>query len=461
MNFSIDPKDLNLQDAAGMQLVEVMRELADEVEKLPPTEEQIAEAVDDWLSENIDPETGYVLDSTLTMSNAAAPADKVGVLNSAVTLRKDIVYNLKKYDNYIAISPVTPFSAALKSDYIHTVNQEPSFSTENYTTANVDARFDITEVSAVGICNVKLVIYIEDVTEITSLYIELIPTSYSRTVNVASLTNGWNILTFNTWAGTLTTWSTITRVRVYIGRESTSKNVFIGKVIFNTPPKANLIFVSDGAYKSFYTNGYPDLKEIGVPTTWALAPNKIISEDSAYISAENLETLAEDGLSEFSFHSWNSEAETSKSEYEILSMGAKCIRYLQKNGLLPTYPWRAATTQNNSPNVGILKKLVFGIATGTGNYSVTEFPFPNPYNVPRLALHSLTQDQITANLLLMYKTHCTAVIYTHKIQDDSSSDTSTANWEFFVNAIDDAIDGGYLNPTTFNSLMMEYYNPII
>lgn len=42
------------------------------------TPEKISEAADEWLSEHIDPETGYVLDDTLTLDNAAAPAGTVG-----------------------------------------------------------------------------------------------------------------------------------------------------------------------------------------------------------------------------------------------------------------------------------------------------------------------------------------------------------------------------------------------
>lgn len=142
MEFNIDPKDLNLQDAAGMQLVEVIRNLADEsgttdyedlenlpkingvtlkgnkssddlhivvdyedLENLPkingvtlvgnkstedlnlnPSDEQVAEAVDAWLDDNVTQETGYVLDDSLTLSNAAAPADKVGELKSDLSL---------------------------------------------------------------------------------------------------------------------------------------------------------------------------------------------------------------------------------------------------------------------------------------------------------------------------------------------------------------------------------------
>lgn len=46
---------------------------------------RIASAADDWLSENVDPETGYVLDRTLAMENAAAPADLVGSLCTSIT----------------------------------------------------------------------------------------------------------------------------------------------------------------------------------------------------------------------------------------------------------------------------------------------------------------------------------------------------------------------------------------
>lgn len=155
MNFSIDPKDLNLQDAAGMQLVEVIRNLADDsgttdyedLENLPKINSvelkgnkttgdlnisyndlddlpkingveltgnkstsdldiqidpsDIASAVDDWCDTNVAQETGYVLDSTLTMSNAAAPADKVGELKSTVSAIADIPINLYNDETYV------------------------------------------------------------------------------------------------------------------------------------------------------------------------------------------------------------------------------------------------------------------------------------------------------------------------------------------------------------------------
>lgn len=51
-----------------------------------PTDAQVETAVAGWLSENVDPETGYVLDRTLEQADAAAPADLVGDLKSAIDL---------------------------------------------------------------------------------------------------------------------------------------------------------------------------------------------------------------------------------------------------------------------------------------------------------------------------------------------------------------------------------------
>lgn len=59
-------------------------------EKLNKLEQGVADAtseeiIDAWLEDNIDPESGYALDRTLALSNAAAPADLVGTLCTSIT----------------------------------------------------------------------------------------------------------------------------------------------------------------------------------------------------------------------------------------------------------------------------------------------------------------------------------------------------------------------------------------
>ena len=70
------------------------------------TVEQFAsDAADAWLDENVAQETGYVLDASLTMGNAAAPADKVGEIKSLVSLDKVIV-SIAQENGYYNVVPL-------------------------------------------------------------------------------------------------------------------------------------------------------------------------------------------------------------------------------------------------------------------------------------------------------------------------------------------------------------------
>ncbi len=157
MSFEIDPKELSLQDAAGMQLVKLIRrigsnagtmdyekllnlpkingvllvgDLSSEELDIAVSGEQVADAVDAWLEDNVSPETGYVLDSTLTLSNAAAPANIVGELRNAL---EDIVEDVQsanifdqpsatltegKYLNYTTGNEGTNASYCYVNEYI-------------------------------------------------------------------------------------------------------------------------------------------------------------------------------------------------------------------------------------------------------------------------------------------------------------------------------------------------------
>ena len=94
------------------------------------TDEQVTTAVDEWLDDNVMQETGYVLDSSLTMSNAAAPADLVGNLKSAY--EKSIETGIKgKAPTYTIISGsyikhadggLTPSENFSYTDYIYVKN---------------------------------------------------------------------------------------------------------------------------------------------------------------------------------------------------------------------------------------------------------------------------------------------------------------------------------------------------
>ena len=79
----------------------------------PADPTQVAAAVDSYLAENITQETGYVLDRSLTMANAAAPADLVGDLKSAFNYMGESTMSHKCSDSvdYTWNSPLPDFSS--------------------------------------------------------------------------------------------------------------------------------------------------------------------------------------------------------------------------------------------------------------------------------------------------------------------------------------------------------------
>ena len=90
------------------------------------SEQTITEATDNWLDEHIDPTTGYVLDNTLTMNNAAPPASAVGDLKSAFDQLYTIVTGGGGEltfdtvpDEYVEKNgTITPYHSWTRSDYI-------------------------------------------------------------------------------------------------------------------------------------------------------------------------------------------------------------------------------------------------------------------------------------------------------------------------------------------------------
>lgn len=82
-NVSIDIDDALSDTSENAVQNKVVKAALDTKADQASVESTIPPIVNTWLGNNVAQETGYVLDSSLTMSNAAAPADKVGELKSA------------------------------------------------------------------------------------------------------------------------------------------------------------------------------------------------------------------------------------------------------------------------------------------------------------------------------------------------------------------------------------------
>ena len=75
---------VNAAGAAAASPVQSVNGMTGAVTIPAATDAQVTTAVNTWLGENVAQETGYVIDASLTMSNAAPPASAVGGLTSAI-----------------------------------------------------------------------------------------------------------------------------------------------------------------------------------------------------------------------------------------------------------------------------------------------------------------------------------------------------------------------------------------
>lgn len=131
--------------------------------KVAPTEERITEATEAWLEENVDPESGYVLDRTLEMSNAAAPADKVGelktdlnIVNQSGTLTvkvsgATILPNKTIVNPYASTNICGPIQVQ-KGDVVSVtnINCNSALAALSYSDENVTTIYDVIEVGKGG-----------------------------------------------------------------------------------------------------------------------------------------------------------------------------------------------------------------------------------------------------------------------------------------------------------------------
>jgi len=144
----------------------------------------------------------------------------------------------------------TPDSIKIKAN-----SGTPYYRADFYTTQNI-----------LGISEIDLVVYIEDVTKVTQIQMMMMRAeggNWNRSVSSSELRNGWNILRFYAYQGTFGNWDNFTAYRVYF-YTSAATVFYISKVVAIIPNKARLLFVNDHGYSNFKNNAYPHLKALGI-----------------------------------------------------------------------------------------------------------------------------------------------------------------------------------------------------
>lgn len=114
--FATDLATIKDKVAEATAQAEAAADSAEEAEAAATRD--VPTAVNTWLSANIDPDSGYALDRTLSVANAAAPADIVGDLKSSIS----------KYFDPTSYSPSNKFGISDMPKNSHTYTTANKFS---------------------------------------------------------------------------------------------------------------------------------------------------------------------------------------------------------------------------------------------------------------------------------------------------------------------------------------------
>ena len=86
---------------------------------------------------------------------------------------------------------------------------------------------------------------------------------------------------------------------------------------------------------------------------------------------------------------------------------------------------------------------------------MTVFPFINPFDVPRFALHDLYPARMETCFQLLEETHGFLLLYTHGISQDAKRDTTPDVLEDFLARCDQGMQEGWLQCSTFSQTLEE------
>lgn len=244
-------------------------------------------------------------------------------------------------------------------------------------------------------------LYVEDpqaLQEVTlSLYMDENTAGADFQKTASGFHQGWNLIRFagvrrtsENW--TVPTWNQIEQLQLSFSclKETT---VQIGSLWAENPDKATIILIEDGGFESFLEKAYPKLAARSIPVTWAIDVERMGTQQedplSARITEKEYEKLAKENGNAMNFHGYSGEVTASMTEEQLLEDNLQSLDYLLSKGWEKELMWRSAYCQNKAQNAQVSQTLFMATATPHAIYDMTVFPFINPFDVPRFALHDL------------------------------------------------------------------------
>lgn len=390
--------------------------------------------------------------------------NQVSICNS----KNNSSYNNKRINNHDEIINIFDISTGIIArtgitsknfEYVYKDNKY-SYKLEHSYASSSEFRINLDSLALQGIQEFDIAVYVEDYTKVTNVELQLLKDIGSWTRSSNNLQNGWNYIRLACSDGDISTWNTVNTLRV-IAYCSDPTTLYFGGIYAVKPNKAKIIVVNDHGYSGFKNIAYPKLKELGVPVTWGINPGRLgqpVSGATSILSQSEVDELALDPYSEFSFHAWDaSEQATSEmTADELKTETHKCIHYLKKEGLLPKYLWRCAFVQNKATNHSAIQEIIEAYATPREKTGFELYPFVDTYNINRTQIHSRTNEWFDNFFETLKKTHCTVVVYTHDISDNAGIHMTNSELNYFVSKLQNAISEGWLEAVTYSQLRTRY-----
>lgn len=308
-------------------------------------------------------------------------------------------------------------------------------------------------------------VYIEDPALLTQLTVEIrMPSGATWSRTATNLKQGWNLLRFPSSAGAVESvlvseWGIgATWVRL-IAVTTGATSFTVGHVWAECPPKAQILFIEDGGYKTFLDTGYQDLKQRSIPVTWSLDPAKLGTNPGTKaerITEADVLRVGKENQNSMNFHGYTGDPTSAMTEAEIRADVMKSLKWLEQRGFTEGHSWRSAWVQNSAQNAQASQDLLMAYATPSSSAALANFPPTDRWNIPRIALHGMSQSALDSYFNIMKATNQLMVIYTHGIHTDGTvggNDTTPAEWSYFISKIEQGIAEGWLEGVTLEMLM--------
>src|SRR5699024_10058257 len=233
------------------------------------------------------------------------------------TFVKDKLYNDYEVIDVLHDSDILATTSRVIEDYSKLYKSNTiSYSMDSLGKSSSEVRLTPRSVvDLMGFQEILLTIYIEDVTQIKNITINIPKEgggSWER--SATDLKNGWNRIRLFANEVDLDNWTQARMFRIIMYTKDTLKaTITISDFKLIKPKKAKLIMVNDHGYSNYKKIAHERFKKLGIPTTFAINPGRLgtpIPGASSILSQEEINELAVDPYAEFSYN--RSEEHTSE-----------------------------------------------------------------------------------------------------------------------------------------------------